>query len=107
MAIDIRAETILTLSDLRENHIPRKRGRPVAPSTLWRWIHRGCRAADGTIIKLEIVRIGGQPMTTLQALDRFFTELTQAGDFDVSEIGDERPGRTHEKQIRLRQAGLC
>ncbi len=47
-------------------------GRPVAGSTISRWILRGHRLPDGRRIKLEALRVGGKLLTTKPAILRFF-----------------------------------
>ncbi|GMV97281.1 MAG: hypothetical protein AMXMBFR83_16390 [Phycisphaerae bacterium] len=52
--------------------VPPIRGeKHVAPSTLWRWAHRGIRSH-----RLETVRIGGVTMTSREALGRFFSRCS-------------------------------
>lgn len=104
MPIDLSKESPITLADAREHCVPRKRGRPVAPSTMWRWIHRGCRATDGTVVRLEVVRVGSQPMTTPQAVQRFIGELTERSQA-VCETATPTM-RTSAVEDRLRDAGL-
>ncbi len=47
-------------------------------STIFRWITRGVRAANGTIVKLEAIRLGSSWRTSLEAVDRFSARLTEA-----------------------------
>src|SRR4051812_36522012 len=106
MGIDLSSEVPISLGEARDEIIPRKRGRTVAPSTTWRWINKGCKAADGTIVKLEIVRVGGQPMTTVEAVHRFFRELTDRGVLTPALSPDRRPERSAEQSKALRDRGL-
>lgn len=46
-------------------------GRPVASSTICRWVLRGHRLPDGCRVKLEALRVGGKLCTTKQAILRF------------------------------------
>jgi len=51
--------------------VPRVRaGRPVAPSTLWRWATAGLNG-----VRLETIKIGGTTCTSREALRRFFAAL--------------------------------
>jgi hypothetical protein len=72
--IDIRRESILTLSEAaRHPSLPRRRhGQTPHPATLFRWAQRGIRG-----IRLETIRIGGSLCTSVEALQRFFEELTE------------------------------
>jgi hypothetical protein len=71
--IDISSDKTFPLAWAARN-IPclqnRRGGRPIAPSTLWRWSARGIRG-----IKLETVHVGGEVHTTYEALNRFFNAL--------------------------------
>jgi hypothetical protein len=59
--------------------IPGYRGNPTTkPSTVFRWITKGTRAADGRVIKLEAVRVGSRWLTSRGAVARFVEALTQA-----------------------------
>jgi len=60
------------------DYAPTARGR-VHPSTARRWAN-GCRAADGSTIKLETIRVGASTMTSVEALQRFFDRLTGTPD---------------------------
>jgi hypothetical protein len=51
------------------------RERGVSGPTVFRWATRGCRAADGTRVRLEYARIGGRLLTSRAALDRFLVAL--------------------------------
>ena len=52
----------------------------VDPSTVFRWVTRGTRAADGRPVRLEAVRVGGRWLTSRGAVARFVTTLTTAAD---------------------------
>jgi len=69
--IDIHTEYLLRVPTEAAKHIP---GRPHV-STIWRWYRRGIRG-----IKLEIIRIGGRPYTSRQAIERFVERTTAAAE---------------------------
>jgi hypothetical protein len=72
------AKDQLTLSQAARR-LPKLRGdHPVSPSTLWRWYRHGLRACDGTVVRLEVWRVGGQTFTSEDALRRFFARLGPA-----------------------------
>lgn len=58
--------------------VPQLRGKMLHVSTLWRWARRGCRARNGTIVRLAHRRIGGTLTTTRADLDHFFEALAEA-----------------------------
>src|SRR4051794_13136085 len=70
MAIDPLSEETFPLIRARER-LPRLRaGRPIAPSTLWRWATHGVRG-----VRLETVKIGSTTCTSAEALGRFIATL--------------------------------
>jgi Protein of unknown function (DUF1580) len=70
--IDIKHETLITLSEAAKFVPRRRRGRKVSISTIYRWAspagHRG--------VRLEALRVGGSLCTSVEALQRFFNRLT-------------------------------
>jgi hypothetical protein len=53
-------------------HLPSSRlGRPVSPSTVWRWCREGLQLPDGRRLYLEHARIRGRWMTSAPALARW------------------------------------
>jgi hypothetical protein len=58
--------------------LPGHRGNAhVSPATVFRWVTKGCRAADGTVVKLEAVRLGSRWLTSREALARFAAALSE------------------------------
>jgi hypothetical protein len=55
-----------------------RQGRPVNSSTLWRWARKGVRLPDGTRVYLEVVRLAGRWLTSVEALRRFVAAQTPA-----------------------------
>lgn len=75
MAIDVFQETVLTFAEAVKR-LPNVRGaKPIAYSTIFRWRTDGLKAVDGTIVRLEAVKIGSTACTSLEALQRFFDRL--------------------------------
>jgi len=76
--IDAR-EQLVTLTEARSQYIPRSgNGKAVNPSTLWRWIRQGLKGLDGERIRLEVLYRGSTPMTSPEAIRRFFDSVTEA-----------------------------
>ena len=77
MSTDTRNEELHTLEGIRQ-FLPRtaRTGKPVHPSVVFRWITRGLKAGDGTIVRLKGVKAGNRLCTTIEAVDRFFDDLT-------------------------------
>ena len=56
--------------------LPGSRGAPrVHPATVTRWILVGCRARDGSRVKLAATRVGSRWLVSQADLDRFFASL--------------------------------
>jgi hypothetical protein len=71
--IDLQHEKPLPLRQACE-HVPhRRRGRKLHLATLYRWWKDGLRG-----VHLEVVCLGGTPVTTVEALHRFFKALADA-----------------------------
>lgn len=64
-------EIVITLAEAAAL-LPRRRGKRVHASTLWRWARRGIAG-----VRLEHRRLGGQIVTSLEAIDRFGDALAQ------------------------------
>jgi hypothetical protein len=71
MPIDPLSHDTLSLSQAARR-LPRLRaGRPVHPSTVWRWALTGLRG-----VKLETAMVGGVRVTSEAALRRFFAAVS-------------------------------
>jgi hypothetical protein len=76
MAIDALTETLRSFAEAARRLPALRAGKPVNPSTLWRWTTRGIRARHGLLVRLESIKIGGTTCTSDQALQRFFHALS-------------------------------
>ncbi len=68
--LDFQSEAAVSLSEVPAL-LPRKNGKKVHYSTVYRWVTKGTR---GRI--LESMFIGGVRFTTIEALNRFFETTT-------------------------------
>lgn len=50
----------------------------VSSGTIWRWARKGIQARDGSVVRLQHIRIGGRVYTTEAWLQRFFEEVASA-----------------------------
>jgi hypothetical protein len=48
----------------------------VGPATAWRFVRHGCRARDGSLVKLEAIRAGSRYLTSRAAVRRFVQRLS-------------------------------
>lgn len=72
----------LTLAEIAEA-LPGARGAArLSPATLTRWIIDGCRARDGSRVKLAATRAGCRWLVYQSDLDTFFARL--AGDVEAA-----------------------
>ena len=74
--LDLTVERLIPLADGAKFVPPARSGKITRFSTLLRWVLKGAKAPDGTLVKLEAVRLGGRWMTSRQALQRFAEALT-------------------------------
>jgi hypothetical protein len=77
---DLSLETPIPLAAAVKLVPPARSGKRCHLSTLLRWIMRGCKAPDGSLVKLEAIRLGNRWMTSRQALQRFAERLTPRTD---------------------------
>jgi IS30 family transposase len=63
--LDLRHETLIPLADVA-HYLPKRHGRKIHYSTIYRWINKGTR---GRI--LESTLVGGIRYTTVEAVQRF------------------------------------
>ncbi len=76
--IDCR-ERLVSLSHARKHLIPPSDdGRPVNPSTVYRWVRVGLEGLDGHRIRLEVTYRGQTPFTSAESIERFFAAVTTA-----------------------------
>ncbi len=68
--------------------VPSTKGnRPVHTSTMVRWITKGVKAANGTVVRLEARRFPGGWKVADQAIEEFLDKLTAAALSELPEIG--------------------
>ena len=82
MAIDLKNETVLSLSQAARMLPPGRRGRPVTLSCVIRWVLDGVKTHSGRV-RLEAIRMGGRWITSVEAMQRFAAQQTpdlKAGD---------------------------
>ena len=91
MRLDLRRETGLPLREV-PNWIPKRHGKKVHYSTVYRWATKGAR---GRV--LESVFIGGVRYTTIESIERFLTTRTRAIPDAIT---------SEEVDAELRAAGL-
>jgi hypothetical protein len=72
--IDVRTETLVPLSEL-PSHLPHRNGRKVSVATVYRWSLAGVRG-----VRLETLQCAGAKVCSLEAVQRFFDELTRLRD---------------------------
>jgi hypothetical protein len=82
--IDLATETAVPLSLVPQRfpHLGRNFGeagrKRLCFSTVWRWVNKGVLGPQGRRVKLEALKLGGQLVTTEQAIQRFAEALTPA-----------------------------
>jgi hypothetical protein len=74
--IDLSSEPPISLAAAARLIPPARKGKRTHLSTLLRWILTGAKAPDGTVVRLDAIRLGGRWMTSAAALQRFAEQLT-------------------------------
>src|SRR5215218_6562183 len=103
MSIDSTAETLRPFAEAARRLPPLRSGRPVSPTTLWRWSSRGVRARNGQTVRLETIRIGGTTCTSDEALARFFSALSAGEEARAVSPGSQL---TSASERTLDEAGI-
>lgn len=99
--IQIKDETLITLTEATKYVPRRRRGRKVSVSTIYRWASR----AGHRGVRLETLRVAGSLCTSAEALQRFFDRLTSADFASEADPGPEK--RNHSSVEReLTEYGL-
>jgi len=82
-----------------------KTGRPapITPSCIFRWVVTGVKLADGSLLRLEAVRVGGRWLTSAEALERFAARQTPTHD-DAPQPQVRTPGRRQRESERAAKA---
>ena len=70
----LTSEGLLSLREVARKLKSLRGGRPVAPSTVYRWAMHGRRLPDGRTVRLEAVQVGGQFVTSWPAVRRFVAD---------------------------------
>lgn len=95
---------LVSLEDARKLLIPRQRnGKPIAPSTIWRWIRKGLSGLDGERIHLKVTYSGSRPYITRNALDEFSQRVAAA---KLARYARNASRTTDVSDDDLRAAGL-
>jgi hypothetical protein len=101
--IDVSSETVVSLTEASK-HVPsRRQGKKTAVSTIWRWAMKGIRG-----VKLETIMIGGTRCTSLQALQRFFEQVTEVtnGTTAMPSTSRRRQSQLQAAEAELEAAGI-
>jgi hypothetical protein len=77
---DLTRETLLSLAQAARRFPPYRAGRPVNPSTIWRWCRQGVKVPGVGVVRLECVRLSGRWLTSVEAISRFVARQTPATD---------------------------
>ena len=70
--ININTEVVLALPDACVRLPKRRMGKRPHPATLYSWAREGFRG-----VQLETIQVGGTLCTSMEALQRFFDQLSE------------------------------
>jgi hypothetical protein len=71
LSVDFLTEQVVSLAQAAKLFPPARRGRPVTPNAIWRWVSHGVRLEDGRTVRLGAVRVAGRWLTSKEAIVRF------------------------------------
>jgi hypothetical protein len=91
--LDLTSERGLSLAEAAKLIPPSRGGKRTHLSTILRWILHGAKAPDGSLVRLEAVRLGGRWLTTCEAIRRFTERLTPALDPATTSGTPQTPGQ--------------
>jgi hypothetical protein len=94
---EVREGKSLSLSGVARL-FPGRSGRPMNPSTIYRWIISGVKLPDGSRLQLEAVRVGHRMLTSMPAVERFIAANT------ASHSGDVDPPHSPAQRRRAAEA---
>jgi hypothetical protein len=104
----------LSLSQAARRIPPTKGERPCHVATLTRWITKGVRAANGSVVRLQARRFPGGWKVTAEALEEFLDKLTSAAldESDPTQAPTVRPSAQRQRVLEaidreLDKAGIC
>jgi Protein of unknown function (DUF1580) len=103
MQTEPQRDQLVPLSEAARKFLPGRNGKPVSPTTLWRWSQKGVKAPDGSRIKLEVWHCGNSTYTTEKACADFIERQTLAR--QPLPVPDW-PRRSDETNRKLLDAGL-
>jgi hypothetical protein len=91
LADRLLAEGLLSMSAIARLLGELKGGRPVHPSTPYRWATRGVRLPDGSRLFLEAIVLSGKPVSSRAALLRFIAAQQPAGSHTAAVVPPRSP----------------
>ena len=90
---DLTCERGLSLAEAAKLIPPSRGGKRTHLSTILRWILHGAKGPQGSVVRLEAVRLGGRWLTTYEAIHRFTERLTPQLDSAALTATPRTPGK--------------
>jgi Protein of unknown function (DUF1580) len=107
MSIDLIHEEIFSFAKATHLIPPARNGKKTHISTLLRWATKGAKGPDGTIVRLEALRLGGRWVTSREAIQRFMERLTPRVDVEAQPAPRSPGQRASERAAEeLRRRGV-
>ena len=98
--IDIAHETTISFSEAADS-LPTRRGRKPHIASIHRWATRGFNG-----VCLEYLKLGGQRITSVEAVQRFLDRLTEQDQLEHG-ITPEQPTVSRQKSIQAAEKRLA
>lgn len=79
--IDIESEDVIDMKEAARHPAFRnaRTRKPASIASVWRWVTRGARDANGSRVRLQTFRSPGGLRTSREAIARFISRLTDPG----------------------------
>lgn len=100
---DLTRETLLSLAQAARRFPSYRAGRPVNPSTIWRWCRQGVRVPGVGVVRLECVRVSGRWLTSEEAISRFVAAQTPPADAEARPTPRTPPQRRKASERAARE----
>lgn len=105
MNIDLRNETVISLSQAARMLPPARRGRPVTISCVLRWLLNGVKLPSGGVVRLEAIRVGGRWLTSVEALERF--AVRQTPNLEATPVTSKRTSSLRRRETEKAEQELA
>jgi hypothetical protein len=98
---ELLSENLLSIS-MAAKLVPPFRGRVARPSTIFRWLTTGVKLPDGSVLKLQGIRLASRWLTSKEAVARFLSIQNSAFNPDATPLP---PATATQRERAAKRAG--